>query len=105
MILRSNSTMNMDDPNIISKLKLEDLISEHESKSGNYSQSDIQKSYKIEEQKKLEFSDNHHLSPVAMIFIEREIIVVLMFNLIKILIASKNSEMLQTLVKKKLEAC
>ena len=30
---------------------------EHKSESGNYNQSDIQKSYKIEEEKKLESSD------------------------------------------------
>ena len=53
---RSNSPMNVDDPKIKPKLEWEDLISEHESESGNYSQSDIQKSYKIEEQKKLESS-------------------------------------------------
>ena len=52
---RSNSPMNVDDPKIKPKLEWEDLISEHE--SGNYSQSDIQKSYKIEEEKKLESSD------------------------------------------------
>ena len=54
---RSNSPMNVDDPKPkrIPKLEWEDLISEHE--SGNYSQSDIQKSYKIEEENKLEFSD------------------------------------------------
>ena len=54
---RSNSPMNVDDPKIIPKLEWEDLISEHERESGNYSQSDIQKSYKIEEEKKLESSD------------------------------------------------
>ena len=32
-------------------------MSEHESESGNYSQFDILKSYKIEEENKLEFSD------------------------------------------------
>ena len=47
----------MTKPKITPKLKWEDLISEHECESGNYSQSDIQKSYKIEEVKKLEFSD------------------------------------------------
>ena len=57
--LRSNSSMNVDDPKPMIPPKLEwgDLISEHESKSGNYSQSDIQKSYKIEEERKWEFSD------------------------------------------------
>ena len=45
---RSNLPMNVDDPKINPKLEWEDLISEHESKSGNYSQSDTQKSYKIE---------------------------------------------------------
>ena len=56
---RSNSSMNVDDPKpkIIPKLKLEDQISEHESESGNYSQFDIQKIYKIKEEKRLEFSD------------------------------------------------
>ena len=54
---RSNSSMNVDDPKIKPKLEREDLISEHESESGNYSQYDIQKSYKIEEEKKLESSD------------------------------------------------
>ena len=54
---RSNSPMNVDAPKIMPKLEWEDLISEHESENGNYSQSDIQKSYKIEEEKKLEFSD------------------------------------------------
>ena len=49
--------MNVDDPKIKSNLEWDDLISEHESESGNYTQSDIQKSYKIEEQKKLESSD------------------------------------------------
>ena len=54
---KSNSPMNVNDPKIIPKLEWEDLISEHESESDNYCQSDIQKSYKIEEEKKLEFSD------------------------------------------------
>ena len=54
---KSNSSLNVDDPKIIPKLEWEDLISEHESESGDYSQSDIQKSYKIEEEKKLESSD------------------------------------------------
>ena len=54
---RSNSPMNVDDPKIKPKLEWEDLTSEHNSESGNYSQSDIQMSYKIEEEKKLESSD------------------------------------------------
>ena len=51
--------MNVDNPKpkIIPKLKWEDFISEHERESCNYSQSDIQKSYKSEEEKKLELSD------------------------------------------------
>ena len=49
--------MNVYYPKIIPKLEWEDLISEHQSESGNYSQSDIQKSYKTEEKRKLEFSD------------------------------------------------
>ena len=54
---RSNSPINVDDPKIIPNPKWEDILSEHESESGNYSLSDIQMSYKIEEEKKLEFSD------------------------------------------------
>ena len=52
--LRSNLSMSVDDPKpkIKKKLEWEDLISEHESESGNYSQSEIQKSYKIEEESK-----------------------------------------------------
>ena len=53
----SNSPINVDDPKMIPKLEWEDLISEHENESGNYSKSDIQKSYKVEEQKKLESFD------------------------------------------------
>ena len=47
---RSNSPINVDDPKPkrIPKLEWEDLISEHESESNNYSQSDIQKNYKFE---------------------------------------------------------
>ena len=52
---KSNSPMNVDDSKLIPKLEWDDLISKHE--SGNYSQFDIQKSYKIEEDNKLEFSD------------------------------------------------
>ena len=52
---RSNSSMNVDGPKLIPKLGWENLILKH--KSGNYSQFDIQKSYKIEEDYKLEFSD------------------------------------------------
>ena len=37
------------------KLEWEDLISEHEGEGGNHSQSDINKSYKIEEERKFEF--------------------------------------------------
>ena len=81
---------------IISKLNWEDFISEHENESGNYSQFDIQKSFKINDEKKFEFLMSHHLSPVVVIFMKREIIFALMFNQIKILITSKNSEMLQT---------
>ena len=56
---KSNSPMNVDDPKPkrIPKLEWEDLISEDESESSNYNQSDIHKSYKIEEEKKLESSD------------------------------------------------
>ena len=56
---RPNSSINVDDqkPKIISKLNSKDLIFEHKNKSGNYNQSDIKKSNKIEEEKKLEFSD------------------------------------------------
>ena len=51
---RSNSPMNVDglEPKIIQNLNCEDLISDHESESGNYSQSDIHKNYKIEQKKK-----------------------------------------------------
>ena len=104
---RSNSSMNVDDPKskITPKLEWEDFISEHERESGNYSQFDIQKSYKIEEERKLEVSDESSSESSKLIFMERETIEALMFNQIKILITSKNSEMLQTLMKKKLEAC
>ena len=56
---RSNSSMNVDDskPKRIPKLEREDIKLNHKSEIGNYSQSDIQKNYKIEEQNKLEFSD------------------------------------------------
>ena len=52
---RSNSLMNVDGPKskIMPKLEWGDLTSENESESGNYSQSDIQKSFIIEEQNKL----------------------------------------------------
>ena len=52
-------SMNVDDPKpkTMPKLEWEDLVSEHESESGNYSQSDIQKSNKIEKEKKLKFSN------------------------------------------------
>ena len=57
MRLMSSSSIDVNGPKpkIIPKLKWEDLISKHESESGNYSQSDIQKNYKIEEEKKSEF--------------------------------------------------
>ena len=48
---------------------------------------------------------NHCLSPMVEIFMERETSVALMFSQINILIASKNSEILQIFSKKKLEAC
>ena len=105
---RSNSPMNVDDPKpkIIPKLEWGDLTSDHESESSNYSQSDIQKSYKNEEENKLEFSDESSSEfSDSDIHWKRETIVALMFNQIKILITSKNSEMFQTLMKKKLEAC
>ena len=49
MRLMSSSSMNVNGPKpkIMPKLEWEDLISEHESESGNYSLSDIQKNYKI----------------------------------------------------------
>ena len=49
--------MNVDDSKlkIMPKLNWEDLISEHESERVNYSQTDIQKSYKIVKGKKLKF--------------------------------------------------
>ena len=49
--------MSVDDQRLNKKLEWEDLISEHESESGNYNQSDIQKSYKIEKEMKLKSSD------------------------------------------------
>ena len=56
---RSNSSLNVDDPNpkFISKLEWDNLLSENESESRNFSQSNIQMSYKIEEEKKLENFD------------------------------------------------
>ena len=48
--------MNVDDPKPKLISKLEDLISEHGSESGNYSQCYIQKSYKIEG-KEIQFFD------------------------------------------------
>ena len=50
------------------KLEWEDLISEHEGESGNHSQSDINKSYKIEEERKFEFSDESLSESVAVTF-------------------------------------
>ena len=55
--------MNNPKPKIIPKVKWEDLILEHESESGIYSQSGIQKNYTIEEEKKLEFSDESSSEP------------------------------------------
>ena len=72
--------------------------------SCNYSQSDIQKSYKTVE-KKLEFSDELSSEYCGSDINGEGDYVALMFNQIKILITSKNSEMLQTLMKKKFEAC
>ena len=49
--------MNEDDPKskIIPKLESEDLLADHQNESGNYSQTDIYKSYKVEVEKILEF--------------------------------------------------
>ena len=100
---RSNSSMSEDDSKskTIPKIEWEDLISEHERKSGNCSQSDIQKSNKIEEQKKLKFSDESSSE-----FCGSDIQGEGDYNgsevlHIKIQITSKNLEMLQTLLKKK----
>ena len=42
-------------PKIIPKLESEDLLSDHQNESGNYSQIDIHKSYKVEVEKIFEF--------------------------------------------------
>ena len=87
---KSNSSMNVDNQNTKNYRKnaKEDQISEHESEY-QCSQSSLKKD--IEEEKKLQLSDDHLLNQyqVTVIFMEKEMKVILMLILIKILIESK----------------
>ena len=73
-------------------------------KKYNYSQSDIQKIYKIEEEKELEFSDESSSESSGSDIHGEGDYSGSDVQSVKILFTSKNSEMLQTLVKK-IEAC